>query len=617
MRMWKNWIVLAGLAGLATGWLNNTLGAAADSLVVLENPLLVVKSPEGAATGCLYLVNTSDVPVKVRLSATDFTNIATGLSLGASVRFEVGGQWLPFLETNGLASQGTLAVRIEATNVWEAGESVASLLADGAPLTPLLAARWETPFAVSVAGAASPTNELVCESGWPVALVLSNADPMTYQVRWDLMVAGQPVANGNAVLPPESQVTAGTAAGQKVFRGGLWSRFKDQLQDAQLVLWWDPPARTSTWAPREKIIPVRFRSPGSVPAQYVMIFALLLLGVAGSWALHITLPNLRRRADLGSQLDHLAERTRNLSSHISSSLRVVLRVQRKRLLADLRSGWVWSPDTSNTLDEVKTGIATLSQQLALVERMDRVYDRVTGGGDTLVPLSLHEAIHATLASVTGALLATSPTDGDLQAAETLLKDAEGRLSHLGQADAVLAPQIAGRIKTVRAQLTGALLEGGDGTRVSNRLRTMMAPPLFKPEYEDAKNITPDLYLQLDAISCKLELVAKYLRLLGGLDEPSKRAAPLEREERFLQYLGLDGYAVFQLADRLLLEMRQGVYPEDIQARLPSGKERTEPGYGSHHRSRSAYDLPERSRPISVGFSPAGPGHRGGPRRVQL
>jgi hypothetical protein len=251
-------------------------------------------------------------------------------------------------------------------------------------------------------------------------------------------------------------------------------------------------------------------------------------------------------------------------------------VQRKRLLANLRSGWVWSPDTTNTLDEVKTGIGTLSQQLALVERMDRVYDRVTGGGDTLVPLSLHEAIHATLASVNGALLATSPTDGDLQAAETLLKDAEGRLSQLGQADAVLAPQIAGRIKTVRAQLTDALLAGADGTRVSTRLRAIMAPPLFKPEFEDAKNITPDLYLQLDATSCKLELVAKYLRLLGNLDEPSKRAAPLEREDRFLKYLELDGYAVFQLADRLLLEMRQGVYPEDIQARLPSGKEGTQP-----------------------------------------
>ncbi len=107
------------------------------------------------------------------------------------------------------------------------------------------------------------------------------------------------------------------------------------------------------------------------------VLILLNLGAAGSWALSLTLPNVKRRGVLAGQIAVLAERTHNLSAKIDSSLRVLLRVQRLRLFNSLSKGSSWSPATSTNLDEVQSGVSSLDRQITMVERIDRIYDRIT------------------------------------------------------------------------------------------------------------------------------------------------------------------------------------------------------------------------------------------------
>ena len=608
MKTMSNWAGAVGILALASGVLMNVPGAIADSPVVLENPVLVVDPVSNMATNVLYLQNTSNVPLNVRLSASDFTNTATGKPLGAVVSFGNAGadNWVPVLETNQLATNGTWAVRVRATNVWEAGESKAMLSVNGVPSAALAAAHWRAPFGVSLAGAVAPTNDLSFDGGRPISLVLSNADPMTYEVEWELSVGGIAVTNGQVSLLPSSQATAGWVSKKQIFRGLPFS-IKDRSQDAQLTLKWPLP-RPGGVSPREKVMAVRLRSAGSVLAQYALIILCLLAGVVGSWALHITLPNLRRRADLGTQLDRLAERTRNLSSHIDSSLRVLLRVQRRRLLSALEDGWTWSPETSNALDEVKTNIGTLDRQLVLVERMDRVYDRLAGLAAPPVPSAL-QAIEASLAQASRALRATTPTPEDLQSAETLMKDTESRLARLGQADDTLASLIAQRIKTVGKQLTGQLLKGPGGEDACKRLPSLLgglvatqaagAQAPFDATLEDPKNITPDQYALLDVRSRKLELVVQYLQALAGLGEETRNSPALQEcVKRLMGRLELQGYNALRQADRLVCELQECIYPEGIVAELKPAEPPKPPTPGTTD------DLGQRQKRTSGGALPA-------------
>jgi hypothetical protein len=78
MRTRNVWKMVMGMGSLVVAAVDGTAGLGADSLVVLENPPLVVTGPSGTATGCLYLLNDSDGPLSVRLSA--HAKINSGLS---------------------------------------------------------------------------------------------------------------------------------------------------------------------------------------------------------------------------------------------------------------------------------------------------------------------------------------------------------------------------------------------------------------------------------------------------------------------------------------------------------------------------------------------------------
>ena len=117
------------------------------------------------------------------------------------MNFYTGEQWAPLVELNNMAAGSNVQVHVQATNIWEAGESEARLLTNGVPFAKIVATHWRVPFGVSLAGPSAGTNEITMERGRPVALVLSNADAMTYPVRWDLTIGGWRPGNGVSLKP--------------------------------------------------------------------------------------------------------------------------------------------------------------------------------------------------------------------------------------------------------------------------------------------------------------------------------------------------------------------------------------------------------------------------------
>ena len=509
------------------------------------------------------------------------------------MNFYTGEQWAPLVELNNMAAGSNVQVHVQATNIWEAGESEARLLTNGVPFAKIVATHWRVPFGVSLAGPSAGTNEITMERGRPVALVLSNADAMTYPVRWDLTIGGQSVAGGLATAYPSSQVVAGSISRAQVFSWKPCSWFSDQYRDALLSLRWEPTTQTMSSQTQQKIIPVRLRLPMSgmatktrAVARNSWVICLLILGAACSWALNLTLPNVRRRSILKTTLAALAERTHNLSTQVDSSLRVVLRVQRMRLGIVLKRLSNWSPATSADLDTVQAGVTGLDRQITLVERVDRIYDMLAGMRTSFIPPTTLAMVDDSLGQASRLLRATSPTDADVQAGDTLIKDAESRLSRLGQTDDGLSLIIARRIKSVRSRLANAFLKPGICEELCDKLPGLLTTPLAKndagqptnispdlflnPQFEQAANITQDLYQQLDSKSRKLELVADYIQVMSSGQTPERAKATQASAETLLGQLKVEGYISLQQAGRLAREMQDGIFANDIQAELAPG-----------------------------------------------
>jgi hypothetical protein len=75
-------------------------------------------------------------------------------------------------------------------------------------------------------------------------------------------------------------------------------------------------------------------------------------------------------------LKALADKTRDLSRRIDSSLRVLVRVERYRLEKMLQSRWSFSPQLASVFARCGEGITKLNKQIELLEQIDTAYDNL-------------------------------------------------------------------------------------------------------------------------------------------------------------------------------------------------------------------------------------------------
>jgi len=564
----------------------------AKALVLIESPTFAVASPGNNALGVLYIRNTDTNPVSVEIGADDFVSTTTGHGLGSSILFLSQNKWMPILDVTGICSGVSYPIQIQLTNIWEAGDSKAWLLTNGNPFATITASHVDVPFNISIAGALSLTNEIVFVSKQGASLVVSNADAMTYPIRWELTAGGRVLTNGLAKLPPSSEALLANICNDEVFSGKLNHLVSEQLCEALLTLQLVFTNQTFSGTAKGKLVHIHFRLPMSSVAKDILaagvnvwVLLLLILGAALSWALNLTLPNVKHRATLKAQIASLAERTHNLSTQIDSSLRVLLRVQRMRLGNGLGRVSAWSPATTNILDTVQVGVATLDRQLALVERIDRIYDVLTEQKTNSMSISTLEMVEDAISQACRLLRATSPTEADLQSAGPLILNAESRLIALVQTDDVLALGLSRRIKTVRARLLEYALSKPDALRdVLGLLPGLRTKPTtsnqadanaelspdnwLDPIYEQVSNVTQDLYKQLETKSRKLDLVLDYIQVLSNGQANEDRNRLLKaRGQNLIKLLKMDGYVYLKQSKRVVQEMQEDIYAEDIKLEL--------------------------------------------------
>lgn len=519
--------------------------------LVLVNPVFNVDPASNSASLPLLLRNESHIPVTLSLWVSDFKNKNTGQLLGGKSVITA---------PKDVPAGSAVSVKMDFSNLWEAGESEAQVFNNGALIGTLTAQRFTFPFSISLDGGSDAAIQLA--KGSPGTLKIKNDDQLTYPLDWELSVPGRTPQQGSLKLGPKSTASVSINALDKWLDLGLRGFLRDSMQVGTFKVRYSDPANPRFPPFREFPLKVKFKSHSDDLQQlltYLLIFIMLIAGGISSLFLNFAVPNNLKRITIKEQLATLASRISAISTKIDSRLRVALRLERQRLKAMLGSRKIYSPDLTDVFTRLTIDITLLTRRVELSEQLDglrRQFNATHG-----LPTSCIDEVDKSLQEAADILRKNYVTQSDLDSAKASL-DKAASLFGLQAQPPQFVEELAKRIKTI----TDAL----DPKTPLGKLHMGLPGPLpnifiaNNAVYAVAASIPAGLYTDLDNSACRLEIWIQYLRELQTMARP---AAFTKAEERLLEYLDTNSWDAFYMARIVLREMQEKIYPEAISDAL--------------------------------------------------
>ncbi len=505
------------------------------------------------------------------LTAGDFTSRMTKFGLNSPITFSRPGETGAdsSFRLNPIKPGDTVLVKIQISNLWEAGEAEAPLRLNGKEIGRLIATKYRLPFGVKVDAVDPARPEIVLERDQAYDVVLKNDDPLNYQVDWELSFPAGSPQSGHAVLTPGGSAKF-TIRGDPRWYEGFAGVLKDYDADAKLTLGFRPPDAPNPYWPA-KVVPVRFHlryASDGVRAWLVNIVLVLVLfaGAAFSFAGSVGLPNRIKRSERRERLALLAQRIGDISQRVDSQLRVVVGVQRKRLTELLTSRLSISPDLRRVFDQVDRGTLILERQVALAERIDAAHVRLASLDAKGAPPSGLGDVQDLMWKAAESINQVTPSDADLGQAEKLINLAQSRMDKADEYDADFAKKIIDRLNDVRQRLL--VFQVGDAYQ---RLSVAL-PGVFGSLATTAVPATFGDSSRLDGNVAKLELILQFLQVYQATQDHEA----LDRQlARLVHWLSLESFYAIRKGLVLVREVREGVYPSDLALAGWSGSPRIE------------------------------------------
>lgn len=530
--------------------------------IVEPNLVLSVDPATNAASGLIYLSNPTEKAIPLSLSADDFKSSTSAYGLNTKTVFAVqppSGTPAPAQQVlvTTLEPSATIAVKVDVSSFWEAGEAIADLRNFGIPIGKLRATKWRPPFAVKIVAPVPDKPEFTFTKGNKRQITLKNDDAMTYLVAVDAEVDGTWSPPETVTLPPSSSVTVKLDPPKAWFPGS--AGVKETVRDGNIRLKWQV-ANTGGQPVPERIMPFKARLNAlsefwQALWGYLFVLFFLTLGGVCSMVLSNWVPNRLSRADAEEQLNDLARQTTGLSTRIDSGLRVFLRVERNRLHRLLRSRWIFSANFPEVVKQVSDKIAALGRQVDLARQLDRARE-------ALEPLLQSEPIPVKIDEIDRDLQKSADllrrcdcTGVDFDAAKTLILGATDRIGKMDSIDEVVAAKLTDRIKSLQSYLekdaeAGALKE----------LKTLF-PKLFE-SFRAAANekLEPRKYSLVDFVTARLDLIRRY----QGHFNPNPPLPNFPKQKEGVKYFHTNTITGLRRANLLLKEIKEGFYVEDIE-----------------------------------------------------
>jgi len=564
---------------------------------VCPSPIIISGASDSGST-VIQLTNDGTDPVDLALAAQDFKSDITGQYLGAQIVL-TGLDGKPLPTPKALKHGEFQLVKISVTNVWQPGQSEASICNDGKQIGTLVAVKYHFPFAVSLdlPNAAAPG--IVATRNETLFLPFKNGDALTYPIGWRLIVGGSKVAGGEFTLAPKATISAPVSADAAWFPPDLPNRVLSALRprevDGRIELCFlpqaDPPENKDN---RQQdsfdralaaggglyptaSIPVKVRLH-YWPDKWQSIWGYLLIGLivlAGSLTSVLSsygIPNVLSRLDLKEKLAVLGKRAASISAAVDSRLRVQLGTQRQQISDATRSRYWFSPDQPETIRICAEDLAALDKRVELTEDLDFLRQRYEALIARNMPPSLRLQADAELQIA--ADLITSPRSGSdggvvLAKAREVMDSARATLDHFGQAllqrtftaELVAALNLGRRLDQARADFAQLKLTESSATGsvlsqpIQDRFKLLIAgidPQVGDPVSDPETLKLLPYYFHQDFQILKLELLRDYAQLYAQFD-PANRDS--ESESHLLDLLDGDCWGDLQ-AGRLLLSAMQ-------------------------------------------------------------
>ena len=572
-------------------------------LTLLDAPTLIVDPTCSTCDGAsvtLQLRNDSSQMVELALTTGDFKNKAGGL-LNAKARFT------PVTSlTKGMVVPGQVVkVQMEVRNVLEDGEWEAELHNRGVNIGNVKVVKTHVPLGIRLDLPNPDQPEILIQRGKAVDLGFKNDDAISYPLIWELTLDGR---NGRApsgwkgtkqagnlpsatealmVLPAKGAARVSFHPPREWFHSGWWppggwlcAILKGDDAQGHLTLHLRPldcaECGVSPDAPA-KVFSVKLHlSYYSKNRQDVMgtllVLLALLLGALFSLFVNFVIPEATRRQAIKRQLSELRARIEGLPVGLSSRLRVLAGMELRRLTEGVKLVTWFSPERDTLVTEITQDLQRLGRRVNLLEKLGALRTRFDEQRVVAQPPTPVDEIEDLFVQTVEILKGLKLTDDDLQSAMSNITRIDSKLRSFGQANPELVHDLVERA----VQLKKDFVKDGDFWRSPNLTPVRQELPGLFRQFQDApekpEEYNPTNYSEWDMVLSKLRLIRGYVRLLDARrsdDETYPRIRAKGHE--LLGYLKTFSWEALHSARRLVREMREDIFREQIRDRIREGR----------------------------------------------
>ena len=279
-------------------------------------------------------------------------------------------------------------MKVDAARIWQAGLSVANLHDGRTKVLELKAVRYQVPFNVKVEGQTESGVNILFTRGSETSIRLRNDDELAYRVRWRLELADFD-KSGEEFIPGHGLITLKVECPRTHFSLVESGFFRPAARVGTLTLQFAPgPAGFGVLPLPSKQFPVAARLSYYSDARqratnYIFILVVLLAGILLSLLVNQVLPAQRKRIAIKQSLANLEGRLAGFAGSIDSRLLSLLRLEKKRLRAELREQLPIFPQTSQELPRLEARIGWLVQRVDLTSRVGDLLNEIEMNQDDL------------------------------------------------------------------------------------------------------------------------------------------------------------------------------------------------------------------------------------------
>jgi hypothetical protein len=531
--------------------------------------LAILQTASGSSV--VHLENSQSAELPLNLTAGPFVSHETGAVVSGIVSFTAGDGSGPPLKN--LPHGASVDVVATVSNESAFGLSTANIFNSGKCIGQLKAVRYDAPFNFTVEGEGSTTLALRVEAGQDVQINLKNNDELTYPITLSLYFDGEEIAASpsNLTVGPNSSVLVRFKTSSKWFDLGTW--FRPKTSGLRIIV--RPSRSTFGDVDGDRALTNRFVAVNAQMfglsttrtelVSFTVVFCVLLLGGLASLATNSLLPNVLKKLSYKRKLFGLADATSAVSVKVDSRLRVLLRLERNRLLKLLVSSTLFSTDPGDIFQQVDNGLAALGKRVASAQRLDELRNQFDLHSSSC-PSSVSDKVDESLQEVADQLRSISVTDKIIDNANLALDSAEQTLNTLTNSEA-MARDIAQR----HVQLLA---------RVATFPKDVLAPfqdalpGLFRvldAVYNDAHPVLPENFMEVDDSIDRVNVALDSIYVYATTKDVGIQSRLNGRRDQLLQLLGTRDWRTLRAARGLVEQMRQNIYPEDLIEALRAKK----------------------------------------------